>query len=141
MSQVDEFLNPKSMITPGIAGTLTMTITNAFSRQFDLPLTIQQVALIVSFLIGLLVFKKIDSNIFKNFLFYVVNSLIIFSVASGFNNLGNDETSSGQYQAPESTPYLSPENNPKPGRLPIERGSMINFLGKAYASEMNSPKI
>src|SRR6476646_5419079 len=36
MPNVDEFLNPKSMLAPGIAGATTMAITNAVAANFDL---------------------------------------------------------------------------------------------------------
>jgi len=32
-----EFFNPKSMLTPGLCGGVTMLITNALAAQFDAP--------------------------------------------------------------------------------------------------------
>jgi hypothetical protein len=53
----DKFLSPESMLTPGLAGGMTMGITNALAFQFNLiapqPALI---ALILSFLFGLCVF-------------------------------------------------------------------------------------
>ena len=51
---VREFLNPKAALTPGIAGGLTMLITNTLHLHFALPP--QFVGLGISFLFALLVF-------------------------------------------------------------------------------------
>ena len=53
MAKVNDFLNPESMITPGVAGGITMTITNTLTSQFSLPG--RWTALAISFLRGLLV--------------------------------------------------------------------------------------
>lgn len=88
MAQPSEFLNPKSMITPGVAGGLTMLITNALGSQFDLPGS--WTSLTLSFLFGLLVFGATTIPVIQRVLFYVINSLIIFSVAVGTNGAGRD---------------------------------------------------
>ena len=77
---LDEFLNPASMLTPGLAGALTMLITNALSAQFQLAPS--WTALLISFLCGTLVFVS-NVGMAKKLVFYVLNSLIIFSVAAG----------------------------------------------------------
>ena len=76
----DEFLNPASMLTPGLAGSLTMLITNALSAQFGF--TASWTGLLVSFLCGTLVFVS-SVGLVKKLIYYVLNSLIIFSVAAG----------------------------------------------------------
>lgn len=83
----DEFLQPKSMLTPGIAGALTMLITNALTAQFGLlP---NYTGLAVSFLLGLVVFQTSAPLPWPKLVpFYLLNSLIIFSVAIGTNHLG-----------------------------------------------------
>ena len=77
---IEEFLNPASMVTPGVAGSLTMIITNALSLQFGF--TASWTGLVVSFLCGTLVFVS-SVGLAKKLVFYVLNSLIIFSVAAG----------------------------------------------------------
>jgi hypothetical protein len=86
-SPLDEFLNPKSMLTPGLAGAVTMLITNTLAIQFGLlP---NYTGLLISFLLGLLVFLS-QSNVSlpARFLYYFLNSLVIFSVAMGANQTG-----------------------------------------------------
>jgi hypothetical protein len=99
MADTSEFLNPKSMVTPGVAGGLTMLITNALAKQFDLPGN--WTSLMVSFLFGLLVFGAALS-IAQRLVFYVINSLIIFSVAVGANSAGQ------QLQQPQAKTVLMP---------------------------------
>ena len=81
-----QFLNSKSMLTPGIAGALTMLITNALMQQFELPA--RWVALALSFLLGTLVFSDKTATVWQRAILYVLNSLIIFSMAAGSNTAG-----------------------------------------------------
>ena len=90
MSDMEKFLTPESMLTPGLAGGMTMGITNALAFQFGLiapgPAFI---ALTLSFLFGLCVFvssRKAARAV--KLLFWVINSLVIFTVAAGSNALG-----------------------------------------------------
>lgn len=89
MATTKEFLNPSSMMTPGVAGAVTMTVANTVTLQFGLtepwPAT---VALIVSFLFGLLVLTAEAMPAWRKLAYYVANSLIIFTVAVGTNTLG-----------------------------------------------------
>jgi hypothetical protein len=86
-SPLDEFLNPKSMLTPGLAGALTMLITNTLATQFGLwP---NYTGLLISFLFGSLVFLSQSTvSWLGRFLYYLLNSLVIFSVAMGANQAG-----------------------------------------------------
>lgn len=84
---LDDFLNPKSMLTPGVAGTLTMMITNVLSSQFGLQPN--WTGLAISFLVGLVVFRSFTfAGMHWGSLFYILNSLVIFSVAVGTNQGG-----------------------------------------------------
>jgi len=73
------------MLTPGIAGALTMMITNALGTHFDSPRA--WTAIILSFAFGLLVLVA-DKRLEVRAFFYVLNSLVIFCVAAGANGLG-----------------------------------------------------
>jgi hypothetical protein len=89
MSDIEKFLTPESMLTPGLAGGMTMGI-NALAFQFGLmapgPAVI---ALMLSFLFGLCVFvSSTKSARVVKLLFWVINSLVIFTVAAGSNALG-----------------------------------------------------
>jgi hypothetical protein len=94
MSDMEKFLTPESMLTPGLAGGMTMGITNALAFQFGLiapgPAVI---ALVLSFLFGLCVFvsSQKSARVVK-LLFWVINSLVIFTVAAGSNALGTAAT-------------------------------------------------
>ena len=82
---VESFLNPQSMLTPGVAGALTMMIANVLAIQFAMPRAWTGLGL--SFLFGLLVFVS-GITLFLRIIYYVINSLIIFCVAIGSNTVG-----------------------------------------------------
>ncbi len=83
-SQVNEFLNPKSMMTPGLAGGFTMTIANTLWVQFGVQP--KWCALGLSFTLGLLVFAgSRRTPVWQRLIYYLFNSLIIFSVGTGVN--------------------------------------------------------
>src|SRR5437764_14463851 len=72
------------MLTPGIAGGVTMLIANALWVAFSLPP--RWTSLVLSFVVGLLVFvAKGGVPAWQRALYYVLNSLIIFSVSIGTN--------------------------------------------------------
>lgn len=82
---LQDFLTPEAMLTPGVAGSMTMMITNALATNFDMPRAWMGLAL--SFVFGLLVLVSSKGLLVKG-LFYVLNSLVIFCVAVGANGLG-----------------------------------------------------
>jgi len=84
-SVLDSFLTPEAMLTPGVAGALTMMITNALGVSFATPRA--WTALLLSFLFGLLVLVANKDFLTKG-VFYVLNSLVIFCVANGANGVG-----------------------------------------------------
>jgi hypothetical protein len=86
METPKEFLNPSSMLTPGIAGAVAMTIANTLNAQFGFNAAV--VALLCSFLIGLLVATAKTVPSWKKYVYYVFNSLVIFTMAVGSNTLG-----------------------------------------------------
>lgn len=87
---MSEFLNPKSMITPGIAGAVMMFLVNGLSVPFpELPQ--RWLALGLSLLIGaLVVLRQSDIQLVSRLGFWVLNSLVIFVVGFGSNNLARD---------------------------------------------------
>src|SRR5262245_43231308 len=83
-----DFLNPNSMLTPGIAGTITMTISNTLWVQFGLQPSLT--GFILSFLIGILVLSSVKAAaLWQKGLYYFFNSMIIFSMAAGTQSLGS----------------------------------------------------
>ena len=85
---LSEFLNPKSMITPGAAGGISMAIANTMWLQFGLEP--KWIALLLSFSFGAMILMSPTISILQRAFFYVVNSLIIFTVAVGMNSAGNN---------------------------------------------------
>jgi len=87
-AKVDEFLQPKAMLTPGIAGGVTMLIANALWVAFSLPP--RWTSLVLSFVLGLLVFVAKGGGVplWQRAVYYLLNSLIIFSVSIGTNYAG-----------------------------------------------------
>lgn len=92
---IQDFLNPNSMLTPGMAGGMTMLITNALCQHFPLPN--DWTGLGLSFLFGLLVFVA-TGPFWQRSVYYLLNSLVIFCVAAGASGFGasvatsNDES-------------------------------------------------
>jgi len=84
--QTKEFLNPKAAIAPAVAGGTVMLITNALINQFDL--SGPKVALCLSFLIGALVFVTNAIPLWQRLIYYVLNSLIVFAMATGTASIG-----------------------------------------------------
>lgn len=93
-THIEDFLNPKSMPTPAAAGAIVSLIAGALFKNFGLSVAFCTIAL--SFLIGLIVFqsrefKSKSSSIWSKGLLYIINSLIIFAMATGTTSvMAND---------------------------------------------------
>lgn len=86
VSGIDQFLQPQSMVTPGVLGTVAMFGTNALCEAFPGAAPVQ-VALGLSFFFGIVTIVK-TSTLAEKAVYYVVNSLIILSMAFGTNSIG-----------------------------------------------------
>lgn len=91
---IKDFLHPASMMTPGLLGALTMMITNAFTYNIGGPPS--WIALGLSFLCGTLVWITGVST-FQKWVFYILNSLIIFSVAAGTSGFAEQATKTAYF--------------------------------------------
>ncbi len=80
---VNEFFSARSMLTPGICGATTMSITSSLVSAFQLPGS--YVALSISMLMGLIVMADERIRMPARLIYYVLNSLVIFSMAFGLN--------------------------------------------------------
>lgn len=87
MEKFKDFLNPKSMLTPGVAGGFTMMIANTLWFQFGFPQ--KWSALLISFMFGLIVFVVKDVPRWQQVTYYLLNSLIVFSMSVGTNSIGS----------------------------------------------------
>ena len=83
---MEDFLNSKAVITPGIAGASTTLIAGTLYSQFALPA--KWVGLALSLLFGLTVWADKQVPIYQRMVFYVINSMTIFAVAIGINQAG-----------------------------------------------------
>jgi hypothetical protein len=83
---MDNFISSKSMITPGIAGSATTMITGTLVTTFGFPGAVT--ALAISFVFGLMALADKSITIYYKFIFYIINSVTIFSVAVGLNQAG-----------------------------------------------------
>ena len=86
MAKIDDFLKPESMMTPGVAGAITMTISNTLWMQFGLQQ--RWSALVLSFALGALAVATARIPTWQRAVYCVFNSLIIFSAAAGGNYIG-----------------------------------------------------
>lgn len=77
---LQDFLHPKSMLTPGVAGGIVMGISTSVGPAvgFD-PLSC---ILVLSFVVGLVVFVT-TTTVFLKVVYYILNSLIICTIALG----------------------------------------------------------
>lgn len=83
---MNEFLNPKSMTTPGAAGALMMLLANTFCAVFP-EVAFRYAALSLSFLIGSVVFATVGMKLWERGAYWCINSLIIFSMGVGTSNI------------------------------------------------------
>jgi hypothetical protein len=88
---MNEFINPKSMTTPGAAGTLMMLLANTVCAAFP-EVAFRYVALMLSFMIGSIVFKAAGLGKWERGAYWFINSLIIFSMGVGTSNIAANVT-------------------------------------------------
>jgi hypothetical protein len=82
----NDFLNPRSMLTPGIAGSVVMVIANTLWIEFMLPQ--KWTALALSFLLIIPILIKFSANIVENVIYFTFNGLIVFALAVNTNFAG-----------------------------------------------------
>ena len=82
-----EFLNPKSMLTPGAAGAIIMLISNSLWVTFGFPSNWS--ALLFSFLFAIMVVGHYVAPFWHKALLMVFNSLIVFSLGVGTMSMGS----------------------------------------------------
>jgi len=131
------------MLTPGLAGALTMMISNALTHAFGLNPA--WTALALSFLLGMVVWVA-TAALLARCIYYVCNSLIIFSVAFGTNSFGFNAnvptasfslTSAAYAQTPTNT-----KNGTQAGGSSAEINAMLNtLLQNAAKSGTNDPAV
>lgn len=80
------FLDSRSMLTPGIAGATVMLIANALGDQFNAPRSVT--ALVLSFVLGTVSFVDTRAKLPERLVLFVLNSLIVFSIAVGTQEAG-----------------------------------------------------
>ena len=100
-----EFVNPKSMLTPGVAGGIAMLIANSLWLQFSLEP--RWTGLILSFMFGLLVFAAIEIAWWQRIIYWFLNSLLIFSIGFSAHAVGS-----------ESRHVVMTQMGPRPGADP-----------------------
>ncbi len=105
----NEFLNPKSMITPGAAGAMVMVISNSLWVAFGLPA--EWSALLFSFLFSAMVVGAYLAPVWQKALLVVFNSLIVFSLGVGTTYVGKNAFGSGAESANASPAVQEPVAN------------------------------
>lgn len=84
---LSDFLNPRSMLTPGVAGSLVMLIANTLWVQFMVPQ--KWSALTLSFLLIIPILIKCTASLFEYVIYFVFNGLIVFALAVNTNFVGS----------------------------------------------------
>jgi hypothetical protein len=122
-ASLSEFLTPEAMFTPGVLGAFAMMITNALGANFQTPRA--WTALALSFGCGLLVLVSAKSRLIKG-VFYVLNSLVIFCVASGTNGAQRENaTRAGLSISIVAQAFAQPKDEASP---PDEKASSEQLL-------------
>jgi hypothetical protein len=109
--QFQDFLNPKSMLTPGFAGGLTVLINNALGSALGVPWDyLGYTALGISALFAALVLAA-GVPLLQRSIFFILNTLIIFCVAMGSNTTARElrTQATGMLVAPA---YADPLKSP-----------------------------
>jgi hypothetical protein len=83
---IADFLNPRSMFTPGFAGGIIMLITNSLWVTFAIPQ--KWAALFLSALLVILTLKKYPVPLLEKAIYFIFNVLILFSLAVNTNFAG-----------------------------------------------------
>lgn len=133
MAEVNDFLNPNSMLTPGIAGSITMMIANTLWVNFGLDPKLT--ALTICLLLGLLVLAELKVALWQKPIYYIINVLVIFSVSVGANVVG---VSTDTIRIASQSTVVTEEQN-------IDSTSLSNvgnfFINSAAADEKTIKKI
>jgi hypothetical protein len=91
------FLKPEAMVTPGVAGGLTMMITNTLHSVFPI-LPQGGTGLLISAMFGAIVLAS-AVPLWQRAIFYVLNTLVVFCMAMGSANLAHTVAAENQKQA------------------------------------------
>lgn len=91
---MDDFINSKPTFTPLVAGMTTTTITGTLASQFFWPAN--WVSIITCLILALLVTINKETPIFHTVLYYLINSVTIFTVSMGINAAGIAATTNYQ---------------------------------------------
>ena len=83
---MNDLESSKAMMTPGIAGSATTMITGSLVSTFGFPGAVT--AFSVSFVLGLVALGDNTVSIPYKIIFYIINSMTIFTVALGLNHAG-----------------------------------------------------
>ncbi|WP_028373658.1 hypothetical protein [Legionella lansingensis] len=81
-----DFLNPRSMLTPGVAGSVVMVIANTMWVEFMIPQ--KWTALVLSFIIIIPILMQFAASFIENIIYFMFNGLIIFALAVNTNFAG-----------------------------------------------------
>jgi len=91
-SSASDFLTPQSMLTPGAAGAMVLLCTNTMYQQFGWEP--KYCAFFLSALLGLLILKELKTQLIYKPIYYVFNTILIFTISLGGNSVGQNVTAS-----------------------------------------------
>lgn len=145
----EKFLTPEAMLTPGIAGAVVMAATATLHSQFAWPQN--YTGLCLSLLAGLLVFKSKAASLVLRFVYWLLNSLIIFTVAMGADQarvVATTERAAPQIvevasieqaqQAEAAQPSVSTWLTTRPGRIYLDLPADQSSAAQPILNELKS---
>lgn len=118
-----DFLNPKSMMTPGAAGAIMMFLANGLCSQFP-ELAFRYVALALSVALASAILKTAAMKVPEKVFYWLMNSLVIFVVGIGASNVGvNLQGSAGaKAMSAEMLTIATPSRSPASVATEAEQG-------------------
>lgn len=119
---MQDFLNPRSMVTPGAAGGIVMLVANTFWVTFGIAQ--EWTAFAISAVISVLIVAKYAAPLWERGCYFLLNALIIFCMATGAATVGYvaagpDHTGGGGSDASGEVPA----NPPRLAQLTVLIGS------------------
>jgi len=132
--QLDQFLQPQSMVTPGALGAITMMGTNAIAGNFA-HMSLAFTALLLSGLFGLAAIVK-SASIPEKIFYYILNTIIIFSVATGSNKIGLQLQQRVSFLSPSPAAYAASDIR-MDARAPSPE--KVQFFKEWFGGQTSSP--
>lgn len=135
---LDKFLQPQSMVTPGVLGGVAMVGTNVIGLAYHIaPDTwiLPTISLVLSFLFGLAALVR-STSVLEKLAYYFFNSIVIFTVANGSNTIGQHVQPQQAAFFISSSAFAAPTFSHVSSHLSLEG---VQFFRQWFPNQPNVP--